>query len=275
MEALAAKKLGETVGAEVLGVDRDRLLHDPALPGFVGDALEEHGVLLFREIGVDDEQQVAFGRRLGDLVARPGHPIPEITVITQDPHNHLADYFRGNVNWHIDGAMDEIPCKAGILSARVMAAGDGGTEFASTFAAYDDLGDDEKDRFAELRVVHSLEVTLRRVYPDPTPEQVADWRTKATREHPLVWAHRSGRKSLVLGATADYVVGMEADEGRALLTDLLARATRPERSFRHDWTVGDLVIWDNTGVLHRVTDYEATSRRELHRATVDGDERIQ
>jgi alpha-ketoglutarate-dependent taurine dioxygenase len=274
VKTLEAKPLSETVGAEVRGVDRDRLLHDPEVPVFVGDALEEHGVLLFRGIGVDDEEQVAFGRRLGDLVARPGHAIPEITVITQDAQNHLAAYFRGNVHWHIDGAMDEIPCKAGILSARVMAPGDGGTEFASTYAAYDDLDDDEKERVAELRVVHSLEATLRLVYPDPTSEQVADWRRKQPREHPLVWKHRSGRKSLVVGATTDHVVGMDADESRSFLDGLLARATRSERVFRHDWTVGDLVIWDNTGVLHRVTDYEPTSLRELHRATVDGDERI-
>jgi alpha-ketoglutarate-dependent taurine dioxygenase len=263
------------VGAEALGVDRDRLLNDPGVPTLVGDALEEHGVLLFRGIGVNDEEQVAFGRRLGALVARPGHAIPEITVITQDPENHLAEYFRGNVYWHIDGAMDEIPCKAGILSARVMAPHDGGTEFASTYAAYDDLDDDEKERVADLRVVHSLEATLRRVYVDPTPEQLADWRSRPSREHPLVWEHRNGRKSLVFGATADHVVGMDEDVGRAFLADLLARATRPERVFRHDWAVGDMVIWDNTGVLHRVTDYEPTSRRELHRATVDGDERIQ
>ena len=223
MRTVETKRLGETVCAEVLGVGRDQLLHDPALPALVLAALEEHGALLFREIGVDDDELVAFGRRLGDLVSRPGNPIPEITVITQDPDNRLAEYFRGNLYWHIDGAMDDVPCKAGILSAEAVATGDGGTEFASTFAAYDDLDDDEKERFAALRVIHSLEATLRRVYPDPTPEQVADWRSKPSREHPLVWEHRSGRKSLVIGATADHVVDFDVDEGRALLADLLAR----------------------------------------------------
>jgi alpha-ketoglutarate-dependent taurine dioxygenase len=275
VDVITTKKLSTTVGAEVLDVDRQRLLHDPELPGGILDALEEHGALLFREVGVDDEEQVAFGRRLGELVARPGHPIPEITTITQDPDNPLAEYFKGNMQWHIDGAMDDVPCKAGILSARVIMSGDGGTEFASTYAAYDDLSDEEKERFAGLRVVHSLEATLRPVIPNPTPEQLADWRRRPSREHPLVWEHRSGRKSLVLGATADHVVGMDVEEGRALLADLLRRGTGPERVLRHDWTVGDLVIWDNTGVLHRVTDYEPTSRRELHRATVAGDEPIQ
>jgi alpha-ketoglutarate-dependent taurine dioxygenase len=273
---LSTKNLTASIGAEVLDVDRRRLLDDPALPDAVLDALEEHGVLLFREIGVDDHQQVAFGRRLGDLVSRPGHPIPEITVITQDPGNHLAEYFRGNLHFHIDGAQDDVPCKAGILSARIMSAEDAGTEFASTYAAYDDLDDEEKQRFADMRVVHTLESTLRRVYPDPTPEQLARWQKQGiTREHPLVWKHRSGRQSLVLGSHADYVVGMDVDESRALLADLLARATRPERVVRHNWAVGDMVMWDNTGVLHRVTDHDPTSPRELHRVTVAGEEPIQ
>jgi alpha-ketoglutarate-dependent taurine dioxygenase len=272
---ITTKRLTATVGAEVLDVDRDRLLHDPGLPDAVLDALEEHGVLLFREVGVDDGEQIAFGRRLGNLVVQPAHPIPEITVITQGPDNPLAEYFRGNLHWHIDGAMDDVPCRAGILSARVMVAGDGGTEFASTYAAYDDLSDEEKDWFAGLRVILSLEANLRLVYPNPTPVQLANWRSRPSRQHPLVWEHRSGRRSLVLGAAADQIVGMELDEGRALLRDLLHRATGPERVVRHDWTVGDMVIWDNTGVLHRVTDQDSTSPRELHRATVAGEEPIQ
>jgi alpha-ketoglutarate-dependent taurine dioxygenase len=273
--AIATKPLSATVGAEVLDVDRDRLLQDPGLPAAVQDALEEHGVLVFPEIGVDDEEQVAFGKRLGDLVTRPGYPIPEINVITQSPDNPMAEYLKGNAQWHIDGALDDIPSKAGILSARVVSAGDSGTEFASTYAAYDDLDADEQARFARLRVIHSMEATLRDVYDDPTPEQLANWRQRRPREHPLVWQRRTGRKSLVLGSTADYIVDMDLEEGRALLADLVRRATRPERVARHDWTVGDLVIWDNTGVLHRVTGHDPTSSRELHRATLVGDEPVQ
>ena len=78
------------------------------------------------------------------------------------------------------------------------------------------------------------------------------------KEHPLVWTHQSGRRSLVLGATTSHVVGMDVDEGRALLDDLLARATTPDRVYRHEWTVGDMVIWDNRGVLHRACPYDPT-----------------
>ena len=84
-----------------------------------------------------------------------------------------------------------------------------------------------------------------------------------------------GRRSLVLGATTSHVVGMDLDEGRALLADLLARSTTPERVYRHEWSVGDMVIWDNRGVLHRACRYDPTSPRDMHRTTLHGDEAIQ
>ena len=89
-----------------------------------------------------------------------------------------------------------------------------------------------------------------------------------------MWRHRNGRRSLVLGATTDHVVGMEPAEGRALLDDLLARSTAPGRVYRHEWAVGDLVIWDNRGVLHRALPYEPDSARDMHRTTIKGDEPV-
>jgi len=79
----------------------------------------------------------------------------------------------------------------------------------------------------------------------------------------------------VLGATTDHVVGMSREDGRALLDDLLARATVPERVYRHQWQVGDLVLWDNRGVLHRACRYDPSSPRDMHRTTFSGDEPIQ
>ena len=104
----------------------------------------------------------------------------------------------------------------------------GETEFASSYTAYEHLSDDEKERLDGVRVVHTIEASQRLVNNDPSPEELALWRSRPAKEHPLVWRHRSGRRSLVLGATADHVVGMEEHESRALLDDLLARATAPE-----------------------------------------------
>jgi alpha-ketoglutarate-dependent taurine dioxygenase len=274
LSTLTLERLG-TVGAEVHGVELAQLLDDDALPARCMEALEEHGVLVFRGLHVDDPTQVVFTKRLDDVgKSEPAEP-PRIFTVTLDPSkNPIADYLRGTFAWHIDGAQDEVPTKATVLSAKVVATEGGETEFASTYAAYDVLDDDEKVRVEGVRILHSFEASQRLVHPDPTPEELARWREKPDREHPLVWRHRSGRRSLVIGATADHVVGMEREAGRTLLGDLLTRATAPERVYRHEWSVGDLVIWDNTGVMHRACPYDPSSARELHRTTMSGDEPV-
>jgi alpha-ketoglutarate-dependent taurine dioxygenase len=112
--------------------------------------------------------------------------------------------------------------------------------------------------------------------PDATAAERAAWQARTPDiVHPLVWHHRSGRRSLVLGCTATSVVGMSPKAGEALLAELLERATRPERVYRHEWTPGDLVIWDNRGVLHRACPYDPTSGRDMHRTSLVGDEPIE
>jgi alpha-ketoglutarate-dependent taurine dioxygenase len=269
-------KLTETVGADVLGVDVDRLLHDEDLPAWTLDALEANGVLVFRDLHVDDATQVAFSKRLGHVEALGTGEHPEIFLVTLDPaKNSAAAYLRGTFDWHIDGLTDDVPIKATLLSAHGVAASGGETEFASTYAAYDALTDEEKERFESVRVVHSIEAAQRLLTPDPTPEQLAMWRSRPEKEQPLIWRHLSGRRSVVLGPTADHVVGMDAEEGRAMLADITARATAPDRVYRHEWSVGDLVIWDNRGLLHRALPYDPTSPRDMHRTTLSGDEAIQ
>ncbi|MGX9792722.1 TauD/TfdA dioxygenase family protein [Mycobacterium sp. MMS18-G62] len=281
MSLLTINKLTESVGAEVVGVDSDRLGSDDLLGNAVLDALEENGVLVFPRLGLNPEAQVAFCRRLGaiDHSSDGHHPVAGIYPITLDKSkNSSAGYLRATFDWHIDGCTptrDEYPQKATVLSAVEVAERGGETEFSSTYGAFDELSDEEKERFASLRVVHSLEASQRRVTPDPSPEELARWRARPTHEHPLVWTHRSGRRSLVLGASADYVVGMDLDEGRALLTELLERATSDDKVYSHQWSVSDTVIWDNRGVLHRAAPYDPSSRREMLRTTVLGDEPIQ
>jgi alpha-ketoglutarate-dependent taurine dioxygenase len=275
MSAVTTRPLAGTVGAEVVGLDREQLLKDDELPAAVMDALEQNGVLVFRELHIDDETQVAFSKRLDDVGKAEPAPPPSIYMVSLDPaKSRTAEYTKGTFHWHIDGAQDDVPTKATTLSAKAISTTGGETEFASTYAAYDDLADEEKSRVDGLRVLHSFEASQRLVHPDPTPEELARWREKPDKVHPLVWRHRSGRRSLVIGVTADHVLGMDVEEGRTLLADLLARATTPDRVYRHRWSVGDLVIWDNTGVMHRVEPYDPSSAREMHRTTMSGDEPI-
>jgi alpha-ketoglutarate-dependent taurine dioxygenase len=281
MTLLTINKLTPSVGAEVLDVDPDRLAADDSLGEAVLDALEANGVLVFPGLGLDPEAQVAFSRRLGavDHSSDGHHPVAGIYPITLDTSkNKSASYLRATFDWHIDGCTptgDECPQKATVLSAVQVAERGGETEFANSYAAYEAFSDEEKERFSTLRVVHSLEASQSRVHPNPSAEDVARWRSRPTHEHPLVWTHRSGRKSLVLGASAHYVVGMDRDKGQALLAELLERATRPELVYSHRWSVGDTVIWDNNGVLHRAAPYDPDSQREMLRTTVLGDEPIQ
>jgi alpha-ketoglutarate-dependent taurine dioxygenase len=258
------QKLTPTVGAEVLEADVDRLDPDAVLA-----ALDEHGVLVFRGLGLDDDAQVAFARTLGELAQ-------ELTEISLKPENPLADALQGTVEWHMDGTTRAAaPDRATILSAKVVAPEGGETQFASTYAGYERLSAEEQERCAGLQVVHSFAATQQSTHPDPSPEQLADWERRGTWQYPLVWSHRSGRRSLVIGSSAERVVGLDPDESRALLDDLLRRATAPDRVYTHRWSVGDTVIWDNPGMLHRVLAYDRRSGRELHRTSLAGVEPIQ
>jgi alpha-ketoglutarate-dependent taurine dioxygenase len=276
MSTVSLEKLAATVGAEVVVADHDLLLDDPAMPAWTLEALDANGVLVFRDLHLDDATQVAFSKRLGRVETfNMKDQLPEIFLVTLDrAKNPSAQYLKGTFYWHIDGMTEDIPILATLLSAHAVAGEGGETEFASTYQAHDDLTDEELERFSSVRVVHTIEAAQRTFNPDPSPEEVALWRKRPAKEHPLIWQHDSGRRSLVLGATADHIAGMDIDEGRALLADLLARATGPDRVYRHEWQVGDLVIWDNTGVLHRALPYDPASPRDMHRTTLYGKEAV-
>ncbi len=273
---VVAEPLSPTVAARVRGADRETLLCDQDFPRWCLEALEAYGALVFPGIHLDDASQVAFSKRLGRVEVFGRGEFPEIFRVTLDPKkNPAADYLRGTFDWHIDGLTEDVPIMATLLCAHGVAGEGGQTEFASTYGAYEALSEEEKEHFSRTRVVHTLEASQRMFNPNPTEKELAVWRSRPPKEHPLVWCHRSGRRSLVLGSTASHVVGMEVAAGRALLDELLARSTAPDRVYRHEWAQGDLVIWDNRGVLHRALPYDRESARDMHRTTLYGDEAIE
>lgn len=280
--------LAPRIGAKAM-LRRDEVL-DPAFAKECRDALERYGVLLFPQIGLSDEEQVAFSKNLGEVVPqgrmRPDGTQDVVFKITLDPReNPSAEYLKATIDWHIDGLFEDgPPPKATMLSARRLSASGGQTEFCNTYAAYDDLPEGERKDYESLRIVHSLDASNRATNPNPTPEEQASWREAearreragriGTKAHPLVWHHRSGRKSLVLGMSVDHVVGMSDTESRALIEKLTAHATRRQIVYRHEWQVGDILIWDNCGVMHRAIPYDADSGRLMHRTVLHGVEVI-
>src|SRR5215468_293234 len=281
-------QLTPRVGAKA-ALSRDDVL-DPSFRDECLEALERYGVLLFPQIGFSDDEQVAFSKNLGEVIPqgrkRPDGTQDVVFKITLDPReNPSAEYLKATIDWHIDGLFEDgPPPKATMPSARRLSATGGQTEFCNTYAAYDDLPEKERRDYESLRIVHSLEASNRATNPNPTPEEQTRWRAaEARREragrigkkaHPLVWHHRSGRKSLVLGMSVDHVVGMPNVESRALIETLTAHATRREIVYRHEWQLGDVLIWDNCGVMHRAIPYEPDSGRLMHRTVLHGIETI-
>lgn len=258
------KELSPRIGSAVT------LAKDTLLSGEYGEdlraILEERGVLLFPQLNLTDEEQVAFTRTLGRMAQ-------DIFKISMDPQeNPLYAYTKGAFYWHIDGTMSDVPILASIMSCRRKSPVGGQTQFANTYAAYEDLPPSEQKALEGLQVVHMFEVSQRYVNPEPTYAELQDWQRFPTATLPLVWTHRSGRKSLVLGSTASHIEGMDLREGWNLLTRLRDHATQPRFVYSHEWTVGDLLIWDNTGTMHRVLAYPHDSGRLMHRTTLQGDE---
>ena len=280
--------LSPRIGAKAV-MRRDAVL-DPAFANECLEALERYGVLLFPQVGLSDDEQVAFSRNLGEVIPqgprRPDGSQDVVFKITLDPReNPSAEYLKATIDWHIDGLFEDgPPPKATMLSAHRLSATGGQTEFCNTYAAYDDLPEGERNAYESLRIVHSLDASNRATNPNPTPEERARWREAearreragriGTKAHPLVWHHRSGRKSLVLGMSVDHVVGMPDAESRALIEKLTAHATRREIVYRHEWQLGDVLIWDNCGVMHRAIPYEPDSGRLMHRTVLHGIETI-
>ncbi|MFN2536895.1 MAG: TauD/TfdA dioxygenase family protein [Mycobacteriales bacterium] len=274
---VSINETASAVGVEVEGLHGNALV-DETVAAECRALLDQRGVVVYREAHVDDDQLVAFSRMLGEVLPVPRGAEathPEVDVISLDPEKSvLAAVRQGTFYWHIDGTRQSVPEKATLLTAVEVSDEGGDTEFASTYAGYEGLTDEDKAAIGDLRVVHSFTAAQLLVNPHPTAEERAAWDRVPAKEHPLVWRRKDGRRSLLIGATAGEVVGMPADEGRALLDRLLDAATQPELVLRHHWRRGDLVIWDNTGMLHRAIPYEVTSRRLMHRTTLVGEEEI-
>ena len=278
MSATVVTQLNPEIGVEITGV-RGHEFVSATVAGDCHAALEAHGVVVYREAHLDDDDLVGFSRLLGQVHMRPlstDSGRPEISIVSLDPNRSLAAGVQpGTFVWHIDGTTEEFPHKATLLTCwEASNDGSGDTEFANTYAAYAALPDGDKAQIADVLVEYGFANEAHRTTPGISDDSRAKWESYPQRVRPLVWTHRDGRKSMLLGSTAGEVVGWPHDEGRALLDRLLEWSTQPRFVLRHHWRLGDLVVWDNTGMLHRALPYELSSRRLMHRTALLGDEEV-
>jgi alpha-ketoglutarate-dependent taurine dioxygenase len=229
-----------------------------------------------RKLSLDSPDQLAFTATLGTPQLQGGRDVMPISLDKKEHQGreYLADYLQGSFYWPIDGSADDSPNLANLLTAVKLSNTGGATQFVNTYAAYETLPVEDKNMLADLKVVHSIEASQRYFKPEPSYDELMGWRRYPAKTHPLVWTHKSGRRSLVLGSTASYILGLSPEDSTALLTRLRDWATQPQFTYQHDWTVGDLVIWDNTGTMHRATYYDPKSGRLMNRTILEGEEAI-
>lgn len=249
-------------------------------PGELLDALNRYNVLVFPELHMDDEIFLRLTAAMGEMhdntVTADGSEASNkgIFRIALDKDDKTQrEFILGNDFWHMDGMSYAVPVKATLLKCQKAPSEGGDTGFASLHAAWEALPAARKVRLAGLTVGHCLSAALSCLHENPTEDDFARWDAIFPRlEHPLVWKQNDGRSSLLIGSTAKDIVGMSDDDGRALLDELLEWCTREQFTYRHHWSDGDLVIFNNPGLLHRSYPYSDTAGRVMHRTTLKGNE---
>jgi len=280
--AITIRKLTPVFGAEITGVDLTRL--DDATFEHIEDAFETYSVLVFPNQNLDDDAQIAFSRRFGDLEKTQGHiannfqvkHVSEITNLDPDgklmaPDDPRVLYRLGQRNWHSDSSFKRVPAKASLLHARKLPPDGGDTQFASLRAAYDALPDARKRDLEDKVAIHHYAYSRRNGGYALTNE-AEDKRFPPVPQAMIRANPVNGRKALYVGSHASHIRGMPEDEGRALLKELLDFATQDQFTYLHHWKVGDLVMYDNRAAVHRARPYKITEHpRILHRTTVMGE----
>ena len=280
--SMTLRKLHPLFAAEADGIAL-RDVADRAALDAIRAAMDEFRVLVFRAQEFSDEEQLAFAQRFdGRLHTKTGsaalganrfgnEALTDISNVAADGRimareDRKRQYALGNRLWHTDASFQDPPGRYSMLHARVVPAGGADTEFADMCAAYDALDAATKSKLEGLRVHHSIAYSRQTLGFEFSPEE-AELLKGAV--HPLVRVNpRTGRRSLYLASHASRIVDWPVPEGRLLLRDLIEHATQPQFVYRHAWSVGDLVIWDNLATMHRGRPFaDASERRELRRVT--------
>jgi alpha-ketoglutarate-dependent taurine dioxygenase len=267
---LVHEPIKPNIGSRVLNTKTELLSGELARD--IRELLEARGVLVFPEVAFSDEEQIAFTKTLGKFQPeRSGDGVFKVTLDSKE-NPYSAEYLKGSLYWHLDGTMNDTPILASLLASKKLPSWGGNTGFCSTYAAWENLPAEQKAELESLRVMHSVWATVFYYEPEPALAKLKGMQSIGERELPLVWNHRSGRKSLILGCTAQRVLDVSPMRSAEILVALREWATSEQFSYSHEWKVGDLVMWDNTGTLHRAEAYDLASGRLLHRTKLEGEE---
>jgi taurine dioxygenase len=271
--------LSPVLGAEVVGLDLCAPLSDAVFLELERAWQDANGVLVFRDQDLAPDAQISFSRRLGELeehvAARyllPGHPEIYRVSTKRDADGSAMGNPESGRYWHSDLSYLDPPAKASLLYALEVPPIGGDTMFTNMAAAYDALSEPVQTMLDGLLAIHDY-AYVRRLF-SPGFGRSADASKVPPVRHPVVRPHAdTGRKTLYVNpGFTTHIEGLSRHESEAILTLLFDHATRPEFIYRHSWSVGDAVLWDNRSTMHHaVHDFYATGGvRHMHRTTVMG-----
>jgi len=274
--------LGPGFAAELRGVTLADVAADDSAYKEVRAAFEEHSVIVFRGQGVTDEAQLAFSRRFGPLeitkVGSLGVGTNLVILSTIDengkvvPADHrLALRNKANQLWHTDSTFKRVPALASVLSARIIPARGGETEYVSTRLAFERLDPALHDRLENSFAWHDYAHSRGKIAPDlASVEERAALPPQCWR---MVWRNPlNSRGALYLASHAYAIEGMEQTAAQKLLAELMDAATAPGSSYVHSWREGDVVMWDNRATMHRGRPWPAHEARLMVRTTISATE---
>jgi taurine dioxygenase len=277
---LDVRALSPNIGAEIFGVDLSQPLSDGDYAA-IRQALNDHGVIFFRDQTITPEQHIGFAERFGPININrffahiDGYP--QIAEVRKEKDQKI------NVGggWHTDHSYDQIPALGSVLVARELPEKGGDTMFANMALAYETLSDGLKRTLEGLTALHSSRhVFGAAAATKVSADTVSDLDKRignveaATQDavHPVVIRHpESGKKILYVnpGFTVKFV-GWTKEESKQLLDFLYRHAMRAEFTCRFPWREGSIAFWDNRATWHyALNDYHG-SRRLMHRITIEG-----
>jgi len=271
-------QVGPGFAAEILNINLQDVAEDKEIYQKVRAAFEEHSVIIFKNQSITDNVQVAFSQCFGTLETAKaaslgeGTPFSILTNINPDgtimPPGHKEDLrAKANQLWHTDSCFKIPPALASVLTGRVVARNGGETQFTSTRLAWDQLSPTEKQQLEHSYAWHDYAHSRGKIAP-----HLASEREKNTLP-PVSWRMRwrnptNGRDALYIASHTSGITGMSSEESLKRIDELISFATQKEFIYTHNWSDGDVVMWDNRATMHRGRPWGINEPRHMVRTTI-------
>lgn len=263
---MEVKPLANGFAVSIRGIDLSQPLGEAAFDE-IKSLWMQNGVAVFPDQKLDDDTLVAFAAQFGPLFVHAQSSLLSSRRKEVMELSNLPDAERRTtheLDWHTDQTYTPKPVFGTILYGLVAPTVGGETHFADLAGAYKSMPDALRARIDGVTAVYSAEPRPEVRETPLTIEERARIRDCA---HPIVRTHPYlGRKAVYLSPLHLSTIGdLSMEASRNLIAELTTHATQPAHLYRHVWSAGDLVMWDNTSVMHRRTPFPPDEPRHLKR----------